>query len=83
MNEQLRVRINPDIVNQAALVCHNLGITPSQAVSSMFAQMVKLNALPFRPGEPSPGRSAEAPETPAAGPIHLEITEATELKLKN
>lgn len=83
MNEQLRVRINPDIVQQAAIVCHNLGMTPSQVVSALFAQMVKINALPFRPGEGAPGRTADAPETPAAGPIRLELTEATRLTLKD
>ena len=50
MNEQLRIRIQPELIAQATEVCEELGITPTAAVSMLFAQMVKLRALPFQPG---------------------------------
>ena len=31
------------------MVCREIGITPTAAVSMFFAQMVKLRGLPFRP----------------------------------
>ena len=34
---------------QAERVCEDLGLSPTQAVSLFFAQLVKLGALPFRP----------------------------------
>jgi len=49
MNEQLRIRIQPKLIGQATEVCEELGITPTAAVSMLFAQMVKLRALPFQP----------------------------------
>lgn len=49
MNEQLRIRVNPQLIAGATEVCEELGITPSAAVSMLFAQMVKLRALPFQP----------------------------------
>lgn len=49
MNEQIRLRIDGSLAKEAADVCRELGITPTAAVSMLFAQMVKLRALPFRP----------------------------------
>ena len=49
MTEQIRYRINRDLVEQAERVCEDLGLSPTQAVSLFFAQLVKLGALPFRP----------------------------------
>ena len=49
MTEQIRYRINRDLVKQAERVCEDLGLSPTQAVSLFFAQLVKLGALPFRP----------------------------------
>jgi len=34
---------------QAERTCEDLGLSPTQAVSLFFAQLVKLGALPFRP----------------------------------
>ena len=51
MNEQIRLRIDPQLVDDAAVVCKRLGITPTAAVSMFFAQMVKIGGLPFRPSE--------------------------------
>lgn len=51
MNEQIRLRIDGRLAEQAAAVCKRLGITPTTAVSMFFAQMVKLGGLPFRPSE--------------------------------
>ena len=51
MNEQIRLRIDPQLVDDAAAVCKRLGITPTAAVSMFFAQMVKIGGLPFRPSE--------------------------------
>lgn len=33
------------------MVCRELGITPTAAVSMFFAQLVKLRGLPFRPSD--------------------------------
>ena len=49
MNEQLRIRIQPELIAQATEVCEELGITPTAAISMFFSQMVKLRALPFQP----------------------------------
>ncbi|HWF19707.1 MAG TPA: type II toxin-antitoxin system RelB/DinJ family antitoxin [Verrucomicrobiae bacterium] len=49
MTEQVRYRIDRRLVAQAEKVCGELGISPSQAVSLFFAQLVKLGGLPFRP----------------------------------
>ena len=51
MNEQIRLRIDPQLVDDAAAVCKRLGITPTAAVSMFFAQMVKIGGLPFRPSD--------------------------------
>jgi len=51
MNEQIRLRLDGRLVEQAAAICKRLGITPTAAVSMFFAQMVKLGGLPFRPSE--------------------------------
>ena len=51
MTEQVRFRIDRDLVKRAEKVCDNLGMTPTQAVRMFFAQLVKLQALPFRPSE--------------------------------
>jgi addiction module RelB/DinJ family antitoxin len=37
MTEQVRFRINRDLVKEAEEVCQELGMTPSQAVSMFFA----------------------------------------------
>jgi addiction module RelB/DinJ family antitoxin len=51
MTEQLRLRIDSRLAEEAAAVCKRLGITPTAAVSLFFAQMVKLGGLPFRPSD--------------------------------
>jgi addiction module RelB/DinJ family antitoxin len=49
MTEQIRIRIDRQLAADAHEVCHEIGITPTAAVSRFFAQMVKLRGLPFRP----------------------------------
>jgi addiction module RelB/DinJ family antitoxin len=49
MTEQIRLRIDSDLAEAAAVVCREVGLTPTAAVSMFFAQMVKLRGLPFRP----------------------------------
>jgi DNA-damage-inducible protein J len=49
MTEQLRLRIDSNLVDEADAVCREIGITPTAAVSMFFAQMVKLRGMPFRP----------------------------------
>src|SRR5439155_3553504 len=49
MTEQVRYRINKKLVKQAEKICEEIGISPSQAVSMFFAQMVKVGGVPFRP----------------------------------
>jgi addiction module RelB/DinJ family antitoxin len=51
MTEQIRLRIDRDLVKEADTVCRELGITPTAAVSMFFAQLVKLRGLPFRPSD--------------------------------
>jgi addiction module RelB/DinJ family antitoxin len=49
MTEQVRYRIEKELVKQVEEVCDELGLAPSQAVSMFFSQMVKVRGLPFRP----------------------------------
>ena len=51
MTEQVRLRIDRVLAEEAHEVCRELGITPTAAVSMFFAQMVKLRGLPFRPSD--------------------------------
>jgi addiction module RelB/DinJ family antitoxin len=51
MTEQIRLRINSALVEEASAVCQEIGITPTAAVSMFFSQMVKLRGLPFRPSD--------------------------------
>jgi len=51
MTEQIRFRIESELADEAAVVCREIGITPTAAVSMFFAQMVKLRGLPFRPSD--------------------------------
>ena len=48
MTEQVRYRIDKKLVKEAERVCKEIGLSPSQAVSIFFAQMVKLGGVPFR-----------------------------------
>jgi len=49
MTEQVRFRIEKDLVKKAYQVCEELNLSPTQAVSMFFGQMVRLGGLPFRP----------------------------------
>ena len=49
MTEQIRYRIDRELVRKARKVCRDIGMTPTQAVSAFFAQMVNIGGLPFRP----------------------------------
>jgi len=51
MTEQIRLRIDSQLAEEADVVCREIGITPTAAVSMFFAQMVKLRGLPFRPSD--------------------------------
>jgi len=51
MTEQIRLRIDTELAEEADEVCREIGITPTAAVSMFFAQMVKLRGLPFRPSD--------------------------------
>ena len=51
MTEQIKLRIDRQLAAEADLVCREIGITPTAAVSMFFAQMVKLRGLPFRPSD--------------------------------
>ena len=51
MTEQIRLRIDSELAQEATAVCRELGITPTAAVSLFFSQMVKLRGLPFRPSD--------------------------------
>jgi addiction module RelB/DinJ family antitoxin len=49
MTEQVHYRIDRALVQKAKKVCRDMGLTPTQAVSVFFAQMVKVGGFPFRP----------------------------------
>jgi addiction module RelB/DinJ family antitoxin len=49
MTEQVRYRLEKDLVKKAYRVCQELNLSPTQAVSMFFGQMVRLGGLPFRP----------------------------------
>ena len=49
MTEQVHYRIERELVKKAKRTCGDLGITPTQAVSMFFTQMVRVGGLPFRP----------------------------------
>lgn len=51
MTEQIRLRIDRQLAEEAEEICREIGITPTAAVSMFFAQMVKLRGLPFRPSD--------------------------------
>lgn len=51
MTEQVRFRIDRRLAADIIVVCREIGITPTTAVSMFFAQMVKLRGLPFRPSD--------------------------------
>ena len=51
MTEQIRLRIDSQLAEEADMVCREIGITPTAAVSMFFAHMVKLRGLPFRPSD--------------------------------
>jgi len=51
MTEQIRLRIDRQLAEEAHEVCREIGITPTAAVSMFFTQMVKLRGLPFRPSD--------------------------------
>ncbi len=51
MTEQIRLRIDSELAQEADEVCREIGITPTAAVSMFFSQMVKLRGLPFRPSD--------------------------------
>jgi addiction module RelB/DinJ family antitoxin len=49
MTEQVRYRVEKQLIKEAERVCREIGLAPSQAVSLFFAQLVKVGGLPFRP----------------------------------
>ena len=51
MTEQVRYRIDKNLVRAAAKVFDAMGVTPSAAVSMFFAQVVNQRGLPFKPSE--------------------------------
>jgi len=51
MTEQVRYRIDKNLVRAAVKVFDAMGVTPSAAVSMFFAQVVNQRGLPFKPSE--------------------------------
>jgi addiction module RelB/DinJ family antitoxin len=51
MTEQVRYRIDKNLVREAGKVFESIGVPPSAAVSMFFAQVVNQRGLPFRPAE--------------------------------
>lgn len=59
MTEQVRLRVDVELVAEARKVFQSIGLSPSAAVSVFFAQCVKAGGLPFRPGEEPAKRPAK------------------------
>ena len=51
MTEQVRYRINKNLVREATKVFDAIGVPPSAAVSMFFAQVIKQRGFPFKPSE--------------------------------
>ena len=51
MTEQVRYRIDKNLVREAGKVFDAIGVPPSTAVSMFFAQVINQRGLPFRPAE--------------------------------
>ena len=51
MTEQVRYRIDKQLVRDATKVFEAIGVAPSAAVSMFLAQVVNERGLPFRPTE--------------------------------
>ena len=51
MTEQVRYRIDKNLVRKAAKVFDAIGVSPAAAVSMFFAQVVHHRGLPFKPSE--------------------------------
>ena len=49
MTEQVRYRIDRELVKQVEEIFRQAGVSPTQAVSMFFAQVVILGGFPFRP----------------------------------
>ncbi len=47
--EEFRVRLDPKLLRETKRVAEEIGTTPGDLVRMLFAQVVKLRALPFRP----------------------------------
>ncbi|MDE2100720.1 MAG: type II toxin-antitoxin system RelB/DinJ family antitoxin [Patescibacteria group bacterium] len=61
MTEIFRVRIEQDLIAEAAKVTEEIGTTPGDVVRLMFKQMVKRRTIPFP-------LNADSPEEEAVGP---------------
>jgi len=51
MTEQVRYRIDKNLVRNAGKVFDAIGVSPTAAVSMFFAQVVHHRGLPFKPSE--------------------------------
>ena len=51
MTEQVRYRIEKNLVRGATKVFDAIGVPPSAAVSMFFAQVINHRGLPFKPSE--------------------------------
>lgn len=49
VTEEFRVRIDPKLLRETKRVAEEMGTTPGDLVRMLFAQVVKLRGLPFRP----------------------------------
>ncbi len=49
ITEEFRVRLDPKLLRETERVAEEIGTTPGDLVRMLFAQVVKLRGLPFRP----------------------------------
>jgi len=72
MTEIFRVRIERELLRQAAEVCEEIGTTPTEVTRIMFKQLVTRREIPFP-------LLADAPETQELAPLSYRARLAEQL----
>ena len=47
MTEQLRIRLDKDLIAKGGRVLSDIGLTPTQAVAVFYTRLVKMGRMPF------------------------------------
>jgi addiction module RelB/DinJ family antitoxin len=51
MSNTARARIDPALKREAEAILERVGLSPTMAIRTFYAQVVKVRGLPFRPSE--------------------------------